>query len=183
MKSKLTLPLAAALAIAASSGAFASEPGLRPSSVFVQGGSWTRLDSATVGLTWDWHWQHEIGRGTLTGYTEVDVGRWRTRGRADDHGFNQFGVTPVLRFYPVGVASGWFADAGIGANAITPMYHNDSRRFSTVFNFGDRIAIGRRFGPDQAHELSVGFEHFSNADIKKPNPGENFIQVRYAYRF
>ena len=24
-------------------------------------------------------------------------------------------------------------------------------------------------------------QHFSNADTKKPNPGENFVQLRYAY--
>lgn len=171
------------MALAASSSSFAFEPGLRPSSVFVQGGSWSHVESATVGLTWDWRWQHEFEIGTLTGYTELDAARWRTRGRPDDRGFNQFGVTPVLRLYPGGISAGWFAEAGIGANAITPMYHNDSRKFSTTFNFGDRIAVGRRFGPNQADEISVGYEHFSNADIKKPNPGENLVQVRYAHRF
>jgi lipid A 3-O-deacylase len=26
-------------------------------------------------------------------------------------------------------------------------------------------------------------QHFSNAGIKKPNPGETFLRLRYAYRF
>ena len=26
-------------------------------------------------------------------------------------------------------------------------------------------------------------EHTSNASIKKPNPGENFVQLRYGYTF
>jgi lipid A 3-O-deacylase len=52
-------------------------------------------------------------------YTELDIGRWRTRGRATDEGFTQFGVTPVLRLYPSGIGHGWFAEAGIGANWIS----------------------------------------------------------------
>jgi hypothetical protein len=41
----------------------------------VQGGSWTHVDSATVGLTWDWRWRSNYSIGTLTGYTEMDIGR------------------------------------------------------------------------------------------------------------
>ena len=42
---------------------------------------------------------------------------------------------------------------------------------------------GRNFGARQEHELVLRVEHFSNAGIKHPNPGENFAQLRYTYRF
>lgn len=170
----------AALALAASVPSFASGS---PDGVFVQGGWWRHVRTATVGATWDWHWQRESAVGTLTGYTEVALGRWQTNGTGDDRGYTRFGVTPVLRLYPKALGDDWFAELGIGANLISPIYHNGGDQFSTTFNFGDHLALGRRFGANGEHELGLRFEHFSNAGIKRPNPGQNFLQVRYACRF
>lgn len=155
----------------------------QPDAVFIQGGVGRHVDSAAAGLIWDWRWRRDFAIGTLTGYTELDIARWRTNARALDEGFNQVGIVPVLRLYPHMLGNGWFIEAGVGANAISPRYRNDTRVFSTVFNFGDHLGIGRRFGAQEASELSLRFEHFSNADIKTPNPGENFVQLRYAHRF
>ena len=63
------------------------------------------------------------------------------------------------------------------------LYETDRKRFSTTFNFGDHLAVGRNFGQRSEHELSLRLQHFSNGGIKHPNPGEDFIQLRYAYRF
>jgi lipid A 3-O-deacylase len=43
---------------------------------------------------------------------------------------------------------------------------------------GRRHAPGRR----EAADLSLRLQHVSNAGIKEPNPGENFVQLRYARR-
>jgi len=45
------------------------------------------------------------------------------------------------------------------------------------------VGIGRRFGDRGRHEISMRVEHFSNGSIKKPNPGENFLQLRYTRYF
>ena len=180
MRRTQRLCIATALALAAAASSFAFDA---PHAVFVQGGTWTHVRSATLGLTWDWAWHRDYGVGTLTGYTEVALARWRTNGRAVDAGFTQAGVTPVLRLYPHGTGAGWFAELGIGANVIAPHYHNDTRVFSSTFNFGDHVGVGRRFGANASHELALRFQHFSNAGISHPNPGENFVQLRYAYRF
>jgi lipid A 3-O-deacylase len=103
----------------------------------VQGVSWTNVDPAVVGLTWD--------------------GRWR--GRIDDEDFTQFGITPVLRLYLAGIGPRWLVEAGIGANWISPKYRNDTRVFPKAYNFCDRIGVGRRFGETQAHEIYLGVEH------------------------
>ena len=170
----------AALALAATAPSFASGG---PDGVFAQIGEWRHVRAATVGATWDWSWQRDYGIGKVTGYTEVALGRWQPHGTADDRGYTRFGVTPVLRLYPKAIGDGWFAEVAIGANLISPIYHHGSDRFSTTFNFGDHVAVGRRFGANAEHELAVRFEHFSNAGIKRPNPGQNFLQARYAYRF
>jgi hypothetical protein len=74
-------------------------------------------------------------------------------------------------------------EGGVGITFTTTLYETERKRFSTSFNFGDHIAVGRNFGERREHEISLRIEHFSNAGIKHPNPGENFLQIRYSYRF
>lgn len=61
-----------------------------------------------------------------------------------------------------------------------PLFSTGQKRFSSKFNFDDHVAIGRDFGHV---EVSLRGEHFSNAGISRPNPGEDFGQLRIAYRF
>lgn len=67
---------------------------------------------------------------------------------------------------------------GIGGNFLLPIYRSGTKRFSTAFKFGDRLAIGRRFGDGGRHELAFRFQHCSNAGIRHPNLGEDFLQIR-----
>jgi lipid A 3-O-deacylase len=159
---------------------------LIPSSIFVQAGIGDQSTRAYIGgLTWDWNWRQHYGFGTLSGYFDADFGRWTT----DRNGFEgyawmtQVGLTPVLRLRPAGPAADWFAEIGVGVNYILPLYRSGSKRFSTEFNFGDHVGIGRDFGQRHQHEVALRAEHFSNAGIAHPNPGENFAQLRYSYRF
>jgi hypothetical protein len=39
------------------------------------------------------------------------------------------------------------------------------------------------WGPRQEHELSLRLQHASNAGVKEPNPGVNFLLLRYAHAF
>ena len=156
-----------------------------PSTMFVQAGVAEEAQMAIVGATWVWDWYRDFSIGRLGGYWEVSIGRWNSD--VEDNGgsawVTQFGVTPVLRLYPHSWGGRWFVEGGIGANVLQPIYRSAGKRFSTAFNFGDHLAIGRRFGIDGRHELALRFQHFSNAGIKEPNPGENFLQLRYSWEF
>jgi lipid A 3-O-deacylase len=159
---------------------------LIPSTAFVQAGIGDQSTRAYIGgFTWDWNWRHHYGFGTLSGYFDADFGRWTTdrNGVKGYAWMTQVGLTPVLRFRPTGAAADWFAEIGVGPNYILPLYRSGSKRFSSEFNFGDHVAIGRDFGGRDQHELALRAEHFSNAGISHPNPGENFVQLRYSYRF
>jgi lipid A 3-O-deacylase len=159
---------------------------LIPSTAFVQAGIGDQSTRAYIaGVTWDWNWRHHFGFGTLSGYFDADFGRWTTdrNGVKGYAWMTQVGLTPVLRWRPAGSLSDWFAEIGVGANYILPLYRSGSKRFSTEFNFGDHVAIGRDFGRRGQHEVALRAEHFSNAGIAHPNPGENFAQLRYSYRF
>lgn len=154
------------------------------STTFVQGG-WSRDNRAfAVGATWDWAWTKEARWGRFTGYWESSIGRWRTDDSAQAPGASgvvtQLGITPVFRLAPFERHPRWFGEFGIGANVLFPVYQSRHKQFSTTFNFGDHLAVGYRVGP---HELALRWQHFSNAGIRRPNPGENFVQLRYAFRY
>ncbi|MFT3906113.1 MAG: acyloxyacyl hydrolase [Steroidobacteraceae bacterium] len=185
---KKQLHVAAVLALVSGTGhALEFDPlRLLPDAVFVQAGfAENSTGSYVVGVGWNWNWRHETRFGTITGFHETSFGRWITR-RAGDEGSawaTQAGITPVLRLQPASRGGQWFVEAGVGLNMILPLYRSDDKRFSTEFNFGDHAAIGRYFGSGQRREVALRVQHFSNAGLDHPNPGENFLQLRYALRF
>ena len=155
-----------------------------PSAVFLQAGNAGHTRQLTAGLRWDWARQWRLGPGRLSGSNEGSLSAWSYQ---DGDGrrtawLGQLGVIPVFRYRPSDGGSPWFVEGGVGVTLTTTVYQTQHKRFSTRFNFGDHIAAGRNFGPARAHELALRIEHYSNAGIRRPNPGENFIQLRYAYR-
>jgi hypothetical protein len=155
--------------------------GWQPSWVFVQAGSGRQVASVAIGASWDWQRDYQASHARITGATELLVGDWRARDPG--HDFTQVGITPVLRLYPHEWDAGWFLEGGIGGNVITTRYENRGKRFSSAFQFGDHVGIGRRFGHAMEHEVVLRVEHFSNCGLREPNSGENFVQVRYQHRF
>jgi hypothetical protein len=150
------IPLAL-VGFATASNAGAGAPGkLAPTSLFVQAGFAEHgTQSYVLGATWNWAWRRQYSFGTVSGFHEASFGRWITE-RAGVHGSawaTQVGVTPVLRLQPASWGYHWFAEAGIGANVILPIFRDQKKTFSTKFNFGDHLAVGRLLGPDLRHEV------------------------------
>lgn len=169
------MPLAVAVATPA-----AAESSFRPTGAFLQTGIAGSANSATAGLTWRWDRQWALGSGVVSGYWAAAVSGWRyeSYGGVGHSTLGQVSFTPVIRYTAGGGQADWFIEGGIGATYMNRIYATNDKRFSTRFNFGDQIAIGAVFGPAREYEVSLRFEHFSNADIKRPNPGEDFIQFR-----
>lgn len=162
----------------------AAAEGLRPSGYLVQAaagdaGTW----SATAGVYWAWDWRRRLGSFEVSGLTEAFVSRWDARGHDGRRGFTQIGVLPVLRLRPDAGRSPWFAEAGVGLSTIHPIFETDRKRFSTAFNFVDVVGVGRSFGAARQHELGLRLQHVSNGSSRSPNPGQNFVQLRYAVSF
>lgn len=160
----------------------AAGPVLDPDLIFVQAGGARSAGSFAIGAAWAWSWRRDMAGGRVGGYWEASFGRWYSEsGGGRSAWVTQLGVTPTLRWQHPG--SRWFVEGGIGVNALAPLYQGRGKRFSTVLNFGDHVAVGRHFGASGGHEISLRFQHFSNAGIRKPNPGMEFLQLRYARRF
>lgn len=118
-------------------------------------------------------------------YGELSISRWEARPHtpSDTGTLVQLGLKPVLRYVLIRSSVPTFAEFGIGLTVTSEPYRKSERQFSSTFNFGDHLAIGWAFGARHEHELVLRVEHFSNGNIKLPNPGENFREVRYVHWF
>ncbi|MEJ7932488.1 acyloxyacyl hydrolase [Ramlibacter sp. AN1015] len=156
-----------------------------PDAVSVQAGAGRAgVDTVGVGVIWDWKFQQLRRKAELTAHTELMVSGWR----ADDVGGGnqrlvQVVLLPSLRMRLARGESPWFIEFGIGASYLGKDYITPDKAFSTRWNFYDMLGIGHSFGEKREHELGLRLVHVSNAGIRKPNPGEDFLHLRYVRRF
>jgi hypothetical protein len=150
-----------------------------PSSLFGQVGRAKETSTLTLGAQWDWARRWQVGeRSRVSGYSEISIGQWRADQGGSSAIVTQLGFTPAFRYWPAEQAAGWFYEGAIGVNLVAPVYRTKGKRLSTVFNFGDHLAIGYRERGSRGLEWSLRLQRFSNAGIQHPNPGENFVQFR-----
>jgi hypothetical protein len=168
------------LALASAAPLVADAAGWAPDGLLVEAGfAPSRTHSVTVGAMWTWDWQGRFGNTEATALTEIYVSRWSGRGDP----VTQAALVPLVRLRLDHGRSPWFMEGGIGVSMMDKLYRNDGKEFSTRFNFVDVFAVGRSLGADRRAELSVRMAHISNANLKQPNPGQNFLQLRYAVKF
>ena len=60
-------------------------------------------------------------------------------------------------------------------------FNNDGREMGSNFQFGDHVGVGYKF--ENGSEVTLKFQHFSNAGYREPNPAVNFVTVSYGYYF
>ncbi|MGZ5271850.1 MAG: acyloxyacyl hydrolase [Ramlibacter sp.] len=153
--------------------------------VFVQGGAGEDgVKAASVGLAWALPWHTlRLGREIST-RVEVFASDWRTARIGGGHrSLLQLGAVPMVRVRPQEGRSPWFLEGGIGVSLLDREFETPHRTFSTRLNFSYNVGLGRSFGPQGEQEVSLRWQHTSNAGIRKPNPGLDLLLVRYSARF
>jgi lipid A 3-O-deacylase len=167
--------------LACSSHAF----NLRPDAVSVQAGIGKHgTADAGVGLVWDWNFERLRRKAELTAHTELMINSWHADAIGGGHqSLTQLVLLPTLRMQLSRGASPWYIEVGVGASWLDQHFKTPDKDFSTRWNFYDVLGAGRTFGVQGRHELGVRWVHVSNAGIKKPNPGQDFLQLRYVARF
>ena len=157
----------------------------RPDGWVVQGG--VGKDGAALvgaGVIWDWDFERMRRKAELTAHTEVLVNQWRYDAVGGGHdSLTQLVVLPTLRINFSQGRSPWYVELGIGASWFSRGYVTPDKQFSTRWNFYDVLGLGYKFGEQNMHEIGLRYVHVSNAGIRKPNPGEDFLQLRYVRRF
>ncbi|SDX96796.1 Lipid A 3-O-deacylase (PagL) [Collimonas sp. OK242] len=148
-------------------------------------GTGNKSQLARVAAQWDWNTALWQGSSTqLGGYWDLSLAEFRQNQYQNVPGqtknLTDIGFTPVFRFQS-NDKKGLYGEAGIGVHLMSHLYDNNSRRFSTAFEFGDHLGAGYVFG--NGLDVGIKLQHFSNGGIKKPNSGANFAVLRVAYPF
>ncbi len=116
------------------------------------------------------------GRLELTGV--LGVSYWHATHGRQPASVWQLSAIPMLRWWPRG--QGFYAEGGIGPTLFSHTHFADEN-ISTALQFGTLLGVGYQFTP--AVRVGLGVSHFSNAGIKKPNPGFTMLQLSYSYRY
>lgn len=123
-------------------------------------------------------WTHRFEGGSrLDLVGELGAAYWHANGSRRPGSAWQFSAIPLLRWT---WAERYYLEAGIGATAFTSTRFA-GKTISTAFQFGDHIGVGMHLTDNS--RLSLRYSHFSNAGIKRPNPGLNIIQLNYSYQY
>ena len=119
-------------------------------------------------------WRGQLAAHPVDLSLEASAGRFRRDQRNTWH----VGLTPFVRWW---MSSHDALEAGIGANLLSSVYIGP-KGLSTAYQFGDSIGVLHRFGASP-WSAGVRVTHYSNAGVKHPNPGQNFLQLRLSYDY
>ncbi len=160
-------PMSAASARDASQGSFSVRAGA--------GDHYQRYE-----LAWEspslWSYQFSGGsRIDLVG--ELGAAYWNASGSRSPSNAGQFSAIPMVRWT---FGERYFIEAGVGPTVFTRTRFA-GEHISTAFQFGNHIGAGAYVS--DAGRVSLRFSHFSNASIKRPNPGLDVLQLTYSYQF
>ena len=124
---------------------------------------------------WTYRFEGNGSRLDLVG--ELGVAYWHADGSRRPGSVWQLSATPFLRWT---LADRYYLEAGIGATVFS---HSSfaNKNLSTAYQFGDHLGIGMHLSPNS--RLSLRYSHYSNAGIKRPNPGLNVLQLNYSYQY
>jgi lipid A 3-O-deacylase len=123
-------------------------------------------------------WMYDFGLTKLDIRLETSVGQVAAPSGLGHDSLWHVGLTPTVRY--------WFTprtgiEYGLGANVFSGTHLGD-KNLSTAFQFGSSIGVFHRFA-DSPWTVGLRFSHYSNADIKRPNPGQDYLQLRVSYAF
>jgi len=111
---------------------------------------------------------------------ELGVAWWEAEERARVTGLYEANATPVYRFSLADPVPGLFVDLGIGVHALSE-HRIGERELGSQYHFGSFIGLGLMPG-DRRYNLSLRLQHLSNAGVELPNPGINFLLLRFGVR-
>jgi lipid A 3-O-deacylase len=143
-------------------------------SVSVEAGRGTsQTNLVRVGLQWQGHRKaFENSSWQIVHYIDLGFGGWN-----GEHGtVYDLGFTPVFRFQRANRSL--YFEAAVGFHMISDLAFKGDVETSTRFQFGDHIGVGIMNG---RYDWSLRLQHLSNAGIRDPNPGINFLQLRLQY--
>lgn len=108
---------------------------------------------------------------------ELGGGIWRVPDLAGTTQRFDLHATPVWR----ADFARTYVEGGIGLFLLSHTINNDVTHMSTSFEFGSHVGAGLRIGERGETRLGIALQHLSNAGIKEPNSGVNFLVVAASF--
>jgi len=132
-------------------------------------------------LAWEspslWNYQFSGDKGRLDLTAELGAAYWKADGSRTPSNVWQFSAIPMLRWT---VQERYFIEAGVGPTVFTST-HFSNKNIGSAFQFGSQLGVGMYLSPQSRLGLRVA--HVSNAGIKHPNPGMEWVQLTYSYQY
>jgi lipid A 3-O-deacylase len=183
-KNKVLAAAVGILLVAASSGSYAQEassastPGAN-GGIGLNVGMGSKYNRANLNYETAPFWRYQFGGnwGRLEATGEFGAAYWWAHSNRTPATVWQFIATPMLRWW---VNDRFYIEGGVGPSLFTHTQFA-GETISTAFQFADQIGLG--FQLTQNSRLGLRYSHFSNANIKRPNPGLDVTQVTYTYQF
>ena len=116
-------------------------------------------------------------------YLELSANKWRYGDPTEYDDNLAIALSPVLtRQFATFDDKALFWEFGIGVSFL------DKKRFAgkdlgSYYQFEDRLGLTLALDPAKKRSISLRYFHYSNGGLEKPNPGIDFINMSYAWRF
>ncbi len=117
----------------------------------------------------------ESNTGYVSGFYDVSVNKFDV-----DSSLYSLNISPVFAYYfKTNTKVTPFVYGGIGTSFFSKT-STKKKKFSTSFQFEDRFGLGVK---TKEHSFDLGYYHYSNASIKKPNDGIDMFLLSYLHSF
>ncbi|HEX2199598.1 MAG TPA: acyloxyacyl hydrolase [Burkholderiales bacterium] len=126
--------------------------------------------------------------GRATGGKDVDIVRLAYRKGPLQVGASAWWVPDIrgkTRRYDLNASAIWraerawgYLEAGFGPYLLSRTVNNRTTSLPSELQFGSHVGAGLRLGRTT---LGLAFQHLSNAGIKQPNGGIDFVQLTLGY--
>lgn len=110
-------------------------------------------------------------------HLEAALNHWQDSNNTADN-ITAFTVSPIVSWQIAGTQRPLYLEAGIGGSYFDTTRLGD-RRLSTQFQFEDRVSLSWQYNKTADARISLGYTHYSNADIKRPNDGLDFFWMSW----
>lgn len=177
-KTMLRLLALAALALYAAIGWTQS-----PARVSVEAGAGNYVDVAGIGVGTGDLLQDALGESwSWSVFGLAGAAYWRGN-NSENRELADLSVAPVAHLERrMSSKVALYVDGSVGFHLLSHTKVNDSREFSTAFQFGEFIELGVAFGLAYRYNIGLRLQHVSNGGIKNPNDGLSYGTLVFQYR-
>ncbi|MGX5174975.1 acyloxyacyl hydrolase [Aliikangiella sp. IMCC44653] len=134
----------------------------------------------SLGMFWETEttFQH-----ALFGYSELEIESYWSKIEKQDESMQVIAVRPVLSFWQSPEKSqAWYWQLGVGLSYFNQR-HLHPIELSSKPQFATVVGLGTTLDKQQKHRLTLRYNHYSNAYLKRPNYGLDTLTLDWHYRF